>query len=53
MRYHHIKVASDEATFQPSTIGLGNSLKKIQQFFVEKECMMLAQIMCYPHFHLV
>jgi hypothetical protein len=25
MRYHHIKVAGDEATFQPSTIGLGNS----------------------------
>jgi hypothetical protein len=53
MRYHYIKVASDEVTFQPSTIGVGNSLKTIQQFFIEEECMMLAQVMCYPHFHLV
>jgi hypothetical protein len=36
-KFHHVKVADDEATIQASTIGLGKFVKKFNVLSIEEE----------------
>jgi hypothetical protein len=46
MKYYHVKVVSDKATLQASTIGLGKFIKIFDLFSIKEKCKVLAQAMC-------